>query len=145
MGILTLIVAADASEAEEIGESLSPADDWNSVAQHDIDIPRLALLHSLLTGDLFDDAMALCEPIYISPETGNYVIHVPDFLAERLADLDEDALEAVAGELAATEEYELAQADPEALHEWLCALAELARGARREGQDLFAWLHPNGR
>lgn len=145
MGILTLIVAADESEIEAIGESDSPGDDWDSVAQHDIDIPKLALLHSVLTGDLFDDAVALHEPVYISAEEGNFVIHVSDYATERLAAMDDEALEAVAGELAATEEYELADWDAGTVHEWLCAMAELARSARRDGLSLFAWLHPSGR
>lgn len=142
MGILTNIVAAEEDEVEAIGDSLQPVDEWSGISLRDVSIAKIATLHSLLTGDLFDDAAALCEPIYISPAEGALVLRLTDELMERLAELDEDALDAVAAELAATEEFEMAGWDEEAVVEMLADLADLARLAESQGQVLFVWMHP---
>jgi hypothetical protein len=142
MGILTNIIAAEDDEVEAIGDSLQPVDEWSGISLRDVSIAKIATLHSLLTGDLFDDAAALCEPIYISPAEGALVLRLTEELKERLAELDEDALEAVATELAATEEFEMAGWDEEAVGEMLADLADLARLAETQGQTLFVWMHP---
>ena len=77
MGILTNIVAAEDDEVEAIGDSLQPVDEWSGISLRDVSIAKIATLHSLLTGDLFDDAAALCEPIYISPAEGALVLRLP--------------------------------------------------------------------
>lgn len=141
MGILTHIVAAEEDEVEAIGESLQPLDEWSGIEMRDVGIPKIATLHCLLTGDAFDDAAALYEPIYLSAE-GALVLRLDDRLAERLAALEEDALDAVAQELAATEEFEIAGWETESITEMLFSLADLARLAESQGQLLFAWLHP---
>lgn len=142
MGILTQIVAADEHEAESIGESLDPKSEWSAVERRDIDIPKIATLISVLTGDLYDDAVVLCEPIYISPAEGAFVLHFSDIARERLAELEEEAIEVIALELAATEEYEYAELDHADLLEWLIELAELAQTADSQGQSFFVWMHP---
>lgn len=142
MGILTNIIAAEEDEVEAIGDSLQPADEWSGISLRDVSIAKIATLHSLLTGDLFEDAAALCEPIYISPAEGALVLRLAEELKERLAELDEEMLEPVAAELAATEEFEMAGWDEEAVGAMLADLADLARLAESQGQTLFVWLHP---
>jgi hypothetical protein len=142
MGILTNIIAAEEDEIEAIGESLQPVDEWSGITLRDISIAKIATLHCLLTGDLFDDAAAFYEPIYISPAEGALVLRLADSVAERLAELEEDALEAIAAELTATEEFESAGWEEEDILEMLSDLAELARLAESQGQVLFVWLHP---
>lgn len=142
MGILTNIIAAEDDEVEAIGDSLQPVDEWSGISLRDVSIAKIATLHSLLTGDLFDDAAALCEPIYISPAEGALVLRLTEELKERLAELEDEALEAVATELAATEEFEMAGWDEEAVGEMLADLADLARLAETQGQTLFVWMHP---
>jgi hypothetical protein len=141
MGLLTQIVAAEEDEVEDIGASPHPLDEWSGIEMRDVDIPKIATLHCLLTGDTFDDAAALYEPIYLSAE-GALVLRLADEVAERLAALDEDALDAVARELAATEEFEYAGWEDEAIADMLTSLADLARLAESQGQALFVWLHP---
>ncbi len=142
MGILTNIIAAEDDEVEAIGDSLQPVDEWSGISLRDVSIAKIATLHCLLTGDLFDDAAALCEPIYISPAEGALVLRLTDEFKERLAELEEDALEAVAAELVATEEFETAGWDEEDVAEMLADLADLARLAESQGQTLFVWMHP---
>lgn len=142
MGILTNIVAAEEDEVEAIGDSLQPVDEWSGISLRDVSIAKIATLHSLLTGDLFDDAAALCEPVYISPAEGALVLRLADELKERLVELDEETLDAVAAELAATEEFESAGWDEGAVAEMLADLADLARLAESQDQVLFVWMHP---
>ena len=142
MGILTNIVAAEEDEAVAVGESLQPVDEWSGISLRDVSIAKIATLHCLLTGDLFDDAAALCEPIYVSAAEGALVLRLADSLMERLLELDDEALEAVAAELTATEEFESAGWEEEEILAMLEDLAKLARLAESQGQVLFAWLHP---
>lgn len=142
MAILTNIVAAEEDELEAVGESLEPSSEWSGIALRDFTIPKIATLHAVLTGDLLDDAYALYEPSYFSESEGAIVLQLAGALSDRLANLDEDALDAVADELMATEEFEGAGWDAEDIAEMLNGLADLARLAESQGQVLFAWLHP---
>ena len=141
MGILTNIVAADEDEFAAIGESLRPVDEWSGIERRGIDTAKIATLHCLLTGDEFEQALGAYEPLYIGEE-GALVLRIADEVLERLATLDEDALELVAGELAATEEYEIEQWEPEDVLALVMDLADLARLAESQGQVLFVWMHP---
>ena len=142
MGILTNIVAAEDDEIEAIGESLHPVDEWSGIEMRDIDTAKIATLHSLLTGDLFDDAVAHYEPVYVSASEGALVLRLADEAAARLAELEEEAIDAVAAELAATEEFENEGWEEEAIAVMLDELAGLARLAEAQGQALFVWIHP---
>lgn len=142
MSILTNIVAAEEDEVEAVGDSLQPVDEWSGISLRDIGIAKIATLHSLLTGDLFEDAAALCEPVYISPAEGALVLRLTDELKDRLAKLDEESLDAVAAELAATEEFEMAGRDEGEVLAMLADLADLARLAESQYQTLFVWMHP---
>ncbi|MCX7169562.1 MAG: hypothetical protein NTY41_04540 [Proteobacteria bacterium] len=142
MGIVTNIIAAEDEEIEAIGESLCPADEWSGIELRDVDTAKIATLHCLLTGDLFDDAIARYEPVYVSAAEGALVLRLADELMERLAELDEESLDQVAIELAATEEYEYDEWDDDATAAMLAELSDLARLADSQGQALFVWMHP---
>lgn len=142
MSTLTQFIAAEEDEIEAIGESLNPVDEWSGVQMRDLDTAKIATLHSLLTGDLFDDAVARYEPLYVSETEGALVLRLADELAGRLAALEDEVLDDVAAELAASEEYEYAGWDGEAIAALLADLADLARLAEAQGQALFVWMHP---
>jgi hypothetical protein len=142
MGILTNIVAAEEDEVEAVGESLEPVDEWSGISLRDVSIAKVATLHCLLTGDLFEDAAALYEPVYLSAAEGALVLRLADSLTERLVELNEESLEAIATELAATEEFESSGWEMEVIFEILEDLVQLARLAESQGQVLFVWLHP---
>ena len=141
MGILTNIVAAEEDEIAAIGESLRPVDEWSGIERRGIDTAKIATLHCLLTGDEFEQALGACEPVYVADE-GALVLRIADEVMDRLATLDEDALELVAEELAATEEYEIEQWEAEEVQALVMELADLARLAESQGQVLFVWMHP---
>lgn len=142
MAIVTNIIAAEYEEIEAIGESLSPVDEWSGIELRDVDTAKIATLHCLMTGDLFDDAVVRYEPVYVSTSEGALVLRLADEVLERLAELDEEALEQVATELAATEEFEDAGWEEEQTAALLAGLADLARLADSQGQALFVWMHP---
>lgn len=142
MSVLTQFIAAEEDEIEAIGESLSPVDEWSGLQMRDVDTAKIATLHALLTGDLFDDAVAHYEPVYVSDAEGALVLRLADALTERLAALDAEVLDDVALELAATEEFEYAGWENEAIAAMLADLADLARLAESQGQALLVWLHP---
>ena len=141
MGILTNIVAAEEDEYAAIGESLRPVDEWSGIERRGIDTAKIATLHCLLTGDEFEDAVGGYEPVYVADE-GAVVLRIADEVMERLATLDEEALELVAEELAATEEYEMEQWDAAEVQAMVFELGDLARLAESQGQVLFVWMHP---
>ena len=141
MGILTNIVAAEEDEFAAIGESLRPVDEWSGIERRGIDTAKIATLHCLLTGDEFEEAVSAYEPVYVADE-GAVVLRIADEVLERLATLDEEALDLVAEELAATEEYEMEQWETEDVQALVLELAELARLAESQGQVLFVWMHP---
>lgn len=141
-GILTSIIAAEEDEVEAIGESLQPTEEWSGITLRGIDIAKVATLHSVLTGDLFDDAIVNYEPIYVSAAEGAWVLRLADEVMERLAELEDDALDAVASELAATEEFESAGWEEDTVVALLGDLCDLARLAESQGQALFVWMHP---
>lgn len=139
MAILANILAAEDDEIETLGESLDPLAEWSGVALPDLDTAKIAMLHSLLTADLFTDALARYEPVYVSAE-GALLLRLADELSERLAQLEEELLEPIAAELAATEEFESAQWEDGAIAAMLHELAELARLAQAQDQALFVWM-----
>jgi hypothetical protein len=141
LGILTNIVAAEEDEIAAIGESLRPVDEWSGLERRGIDTAKIATLHCLLTGDEFEEAVGAYEPVYVGDE-GAVVLRIADQVMERLATMDEDALELVAEELAATEEYELEQWEAEDVQVLVMELADLARLADSQGQAMFVWMHP---
>ena len=70
------------------------------------------------------------------------MLRLAEEVTARLAELDEEALAAVAAELTATEEFEDAGWEEEAIAAMLDELAELARLAESQGQALLVWMHP---
>lgn len=141
MGILTNIVAAEEDEYAAIGESLRPVDEWSGIERRGIDTAKIATLHCLLTGDEFEEALGSYEPVYAADE-GAFVLRIADEAMERLATLDDEALERVGEELAATEEYEMEAWDTEEVQSLVMELADLARLAESQGQVMFVWMHP---
>jgi hypothetical protein len=141
LGILTNIVAAEEDEFAAIGESLRPIDEWSGIERRSVDTAKIVTLHCLLTGDEFEEAIGAYEPVYVADE-GAVVLRIADEVMERLATLEEDALELVGEELAATEEYEIEQWETAEVQALVMELADLARLADSQGQALFVWMHP---
>lgn len=141
MSLLTNIVAAEEDEIVALGESLRPLDEWSGIERRGIDTAKIVMLHSLLTGDDFDLAVSFYEPLYVGSE-GAVVLRLADEVMEKLTILEEEALDRVAAELAATETFELEGWPEEEVHAMVMDLADLAQLADSQGQALFVWMHP---
>ena len=141
MAILTNIVAAAEDEFESVGESLRPMDEWSGLEKRGIDTAKIAIFHCLLTGDELDQALGRYEPVYVGGE-GAVVLRIADEFLDKLASFEDEALERVAEELAATEEFEMEQWDADEVLDLVTELADLARLAEAQGQVLFVWMHP---
>jgi hypothetical protein len=142
MGILVNIVSADEEDVEAIGESQHPVDEWSGIEARDIDRAKIIILHCLVTGDGIEDAVYAYEPVYAVDDDGPIVLRIPDELTEKLASLEEDAIEIVGEELAATEDFEMSDLPAEEVQSLVAEIAALARNAESQGQALFIWMHP---
>jgi hypothetical protein len=142
MGLLVNIVAADEEEIEAVGLSQHPVDEWSGIEAREIDTAKLAMLHCLLTGDNFEDALSAYEPVFVGDEEGALVLRLPDVVADKLAGFEEEALEQVGEELAATEEFEMNSWPLEEVQSLVVQLGDLARLAESQGQIMLVWMHP---
>jgi DNA-directed RNA polymerase subunit F len=78
----------------------------------------------------------------VAGDDGPIVLRIPDEVMEKLAGLEEEAIERVGEELAATEEFEINGWPAEEVQSLVEELSELARLADSQGQALFVWMHP---
>ena len=140
MAFVTVVVAAEEDEGASVGDSNQPLNEWSGIEIPGLDIPKFAMLHCLLTGDLLDVALDAYEPVYVSA-SNSIVLRVADAMTEKLANVDDDALEAIAAELVATEDFERDHPDLEDVLDLLNELVGLAQLAESQGQVLFAWMH----
>ena len=140
MSFVTVVVAAEEDEYPSVGDSIQPLNEWSGVEVPGIDIPKIATLHCLLTGEMLDSALDAYEPVFVSANNA-IVLRIADQMVEKLASLDEEALEAIAAELVATEDFENEHWDSEDVLNMLNELAGLAQLAESQGQILFVWMH----
>jgi hypothetical protein len=139
MKIATHLIAAEDDEFSAVGESPSPLDEWSGIETPGLDTVKFATLHCLLTGDTLQMALDRYQPVYISVND-TIVLRIADEVLEKLATLDGDALQAVASELVATEEFEREQWHVDDVLGQLTEMSELAQLAESQGQALFVWM-----
>jgi len=138
------MLAAEEDEIVEVGTSPQPLVAWSGCQLLDFDTAKLVSVHCLLTGDDYDYALALYEPVFVSVQpdgqSGPLVLQLVMDAQERLAMLAEEQLELLAEELAASEEFEEAGWDEDGCLDLLQQLADLAQLAESQGQVLLLWL-----
>ncbi len=146
MGILTDFVVADISEAQRIGDSLSPSWEFDGLDEKGIDHVKLATLYALLSDQPYDSAfMSEASLVYVASDDGPWVQQVPPDLVSRLANLAENDYPRIAQQWAQTEEFthphsgftpELAR---ERTENFLRRIAPLARQSLAEHKVLLMW------
>lgn len=142
MGLLVNIITAYEDEIGAIAASEHPAEEWSGIEAREIDTEKLATLHCLLTDDDFEQAQSAYEPVFVAEDEGVMVLRIPDNIVEKLAMLEEEALELVGEELAAAEVFEIHEWAVEEVQALVVELGELARLAESQGQAMFVWMHP---
>ncbi len=140
MGMLANVVVADPEDAGAILESSKPVEEWKGFEGRGLDQAKFAMLHALLTGALFDEAMGDCGPVHAATEEGPWLMTLPEETVRQLARLEEDAIDRVGEELAATEEFEADGWPIDAVMGFVSELADLAGVARAEGRVMFVWM-----
>lgn len=139
MDVSTNIVIGDINDIEEIGEASSPIENWRGFEIRGIDPAKMATLHAILTGQTFDDAYGEYLLAFDASEQGPWVAKIPDEPMERLAVLEDDVLEQIGEELAATEEFERDGWPVEEVQIFLAELAALAGVAIVQRKTMFIW------
>ncbi len=139
MDFMTNVLAAEDNEYTAIAESICPLDEWSGIEVPGLDTAKVATIHALLTGDSLQMALDLYEPVCVTVSE-TVILRIADELLEELATLEEDALETIASELAASEEFETEQWHADDVLALLTELAELAQLAESQGQSLFVWM-----
>lgn len=134
------IVVADAEEGWEIAASSRPVETWRGFVMDGLDMEKLAILQSMLTGQTFDEALAECEPHYVVSDEGPWVTRLPEELTESLVELDEEKLEQIGEELALTAEFEAEGWPVEVVQSFVAELGALADVAAAQGNALFVWV-----
>jgi hypothetical protein len=140
MGLVTNIIAAEEDEAEAVAMSDRPVEEWTGIEARDIDAVKLATLHCLLNDDSFEEALYAYEPILVLDDEGVLVLRIPDDVTEKLTRLDEEGLERVGEELAATEVFELTGWPVEEVQALVVELSDVARVAESQGHVMLAWM-----
>lgn len=140
MGMRVNVVVADLEDAGAIIESEKPVEEWKGFEANGLDPAKFAMLHALLSGELFDEALDECGPLHAASDEGPWLMKLPDDSVAHLAELEEDALDQVGGELAATEEFEEDGWSVDEVKGLVVALADLAGVARAQGRALFVWM-----
>ena len=92
MGMRVNVVVADAEDAGAIIESEKPVEEWKGFEANGLDQAKFAMLHALLSGELFDEALDECGPLYGASDEGPWLMKLPDDSVARLAELDREAL-----------------------------------------------------
>lgn len=140
MGMLVNVVVADLADAGSIIESEKPVEEWKGFEAKGLDQAKFAMLHALLSGELFDEALDECGPLHAASDEGPWLMKLPDDSVAHLAELDEGALDQVGEELAATEEFEEDGWMVEEVRSLVTELADLAGVARAQGRAMFVWM-----
>jgi hypothetical protein len=141
MHIVTHFLVAPEEDIADIGEATQPLKSWRGIERRGVDSEKLVMLHSLLTDDAFDLAVSFYEPVYVSDE-GAMVLPLAARLLDALTDLDEESLETLAEELAASESFELEGWPVDEVHDLLIDLADLAQQAAGEELPLLMRISP---
>jgi len=139
MDVSTNIVIGNLSDIEEIGEASWPIENWRGIEIRGIDTVKMATLHTILTGQTFDEAYGEYLLAYEASEQGPWVAKIPNDPMERLAELKDEVLEQIGEELAATEEFERDGWPVEEVQLFLTELASLAGIAIVQRKAMFIW------
>lgn len=144
MELISHIIAAFDDEAAALGEAESPLDFWSGFTLPGLNMPMLATLDSLLTGETLSSVLERYEPANLLGRPNDItVLRLGSELTtqlETLSEKEESALASIAYELSASDEFEQKEWDAEQALDLLNALANLAQLAESQGQALFVWM-----
>lgn len=141
MGVLTDIVVADVSEADEVAGSIGPLQRWPGTDAKGIDHAKLGKLLSIVAGEpyterLFGEFSQLAE----TSEDGPWVFQVPRRLVSYLSEMNDHEMSSVLAQWWMIEEFTHSGYAQALAGEVLNSLRELSNMAISEGKDLLMWM-----
>ena len=140
MGVLSDLVVAPAGEAERVAQAQVPSETFGGIDIKGVDSVKFGTLHSILTGQTFEELLPLYEPVVTVSDDGPWVFQIPPDLVTRLAVLDDAETAGVARRWAATEEFVLDSWAEGEVASTLSAISSLSKRAIESGQALFLWM-----
>ena len=141
MGVLSELVVAPAGEAERVAQAEVPSQTFDGIDISGVDTVKFGTLHSILTGQSFEELLPLYDPVAtVSEDDGPWVFQIPTELVTRLAALDDAGMAGIARQWAATEEFVLEGWGEDEAASVLSAISSQSKRAIESGQALFLWM-----
>ena len=140
MGVLSDLVAAPATDADRVANSVNPAAELGGIDIKGIDSVKFGTLHAILTGRSFEDLLPEYDPVVTVSEEGPWLFRLPTELVVRLASLAGGDERAVVSRWAATEEFALDGWSASDVARALDEIVALARKGLDAGHSLFLWM-----
>jgi hypothetical protein len=140
MGVLSDLVVVPADEAERVAQAEVPSQTFGGIDIKGVDSVKFGTLHSILTGQSFEELLPLYEPVVTVSDDGPWVFQIPPDLVTRLAALDDAGMAGVARQWAATEEFVLVGWAEGEVASVVSAISSLSKRAIESGQALFLWM-----
>ena len=145
MGLLSdVFVATDAELAILRPGSGGPEGKFPTWRGKGIEPLKLATLEAIITQREADSGQPTIDGELVYDWGEQWIYRFPDLLTVALAQLEPDALDQVAEEWAATEEWHLSGVDRitgrDSLRLWIDAVCKLAHLAQHENRSLYLWI-----
>jgi hypothetical protein len=140
MGVLSDLVVATDGDIQRILETEVPSQAFGGVDLKGIDSVKFTTLHSILTGQSFDELLPSYRPIAIGSDEGPWVFKLPSDLVGRLAAMTQEERLPVAEKWAETEEFKLDRWKPADVQPTLDTICLQAESASSSHQSLFLWM-----
>jgi hypothetical protein len=140
MGVLSDIIVADRAQAPAINAARGRhLQQWAGADLKGLDTIKLGSLWQILSGVTVDHTI-MADALDQASSDGPWVFLVPPELVTKMAALDEESIEPVAEQWAATEECALDRWKSVDAEDYLNTLAEVSRKAKGASKDLLLWM-----
>ena len=140
MGVLSDLVVAGEADAEKVARAEVPSQTFGGIDIKGIDSVKFGTLHSLLTGQTFEELLPLYGPVFSESEEGPWVFRIPPELVTRLSSLNPTERQSIAEQWARTEEFVLDDWEAPLVGETLEAICREAAKAASSHRALFLWM-----
>jgi len=139
VGLVSEFVVAAESDAEKIAGSENPAAEFDGVEMKGIDVVKLGVLQSALSGrplvQLFPEYKTLAE----GSDDGPWVTRIPDELVSALASMTDEERRRASDKWSKAEEFTMEQWESADVATALDSICEIARKAVSARKALLLW------
>jgi hypothetical protein len=122
-----------------INDDVLPSRDLGAIDVKSIDVVKLGQLYAMLTGKSFLEILPEFPEIHALSDDGPWIYRCPAALRSRLTQLDAASISATAARWAKVSDFSLATVEVATVESMLRGLADLARRAELDGDNLYLW------